>query len=137
MAAIPAYNGKDEHDLYDAVREAVDHCLTERAPSDEEVTKSKRRKIVASGAKFVGVIVSVAMSAYMGLQQAVAKLEQTTAEVSAIAEKNESSLKDVTARVRANERDLTKLEGKIDSLDKKVSDGFADIKEELRYLRRR
>ena len=137
MAAIPAYNGKDEHDLYDAVREAVDHCLTERAPSDEEVTKSKRRKIAVSGAKFVGVITSVAMSAYMGLQQAVTKLEQTTAEVSAIAEKNESGLKDVLTRVRANERDVTKLEGKIDSLDKKVSDGFADIKEELRYLRRR
>lgn len=137
IAMVDLIPEREPHDdLQTTIEKAITHILDDRSPSEEEKAKEKRKKTAVGAGKFLGIIASVAMSAYFGLQQAISERptkQETKDEISEV----KAAHKDADDRVDEVEREVIKLEGKIDALDRKVSEGFADIKEELRYLRRK
>ena len=95
----------------------------------------KRKRAALSLGKGVTMLVGVALSAYLGLQQAISE-RPTKGEVKEDLTRVEAAHAESEDRVDYIEREVMKIGGRVEALDKKVSEGFDEIKEELRYLRR-
>ena len=121
--------------LHDEVAKAVEDALEHREPSEAQKTREKRKRAALSLGKGVTMLVGVALSAYLGLQQAISE-RPTKGEVKEDLTRVEAAHAESEDRVDYIEREVMKIGGRVEALDKKVSEGFDEIKEELRYLRR-
>lgn len=122
-------------DLQSAIASAVQEAFASTQPSDEAKAKTKRKNNLLGASKFLGIVASVVVSAYVGIQQAINE-RPTRNEVDAAIVEVEDDHKKAESRVDELEFDVNDIGNKVDALDKKVSEGFSDLKEELRYLRR-
>lgn len=116
---------------------------------EQEVTPRSKKYAIGAG-KGLGVLLSVALTAYISVQEAIsdrptkAEVKDDIAEVKAAYRGHEADNKEASDSIEALDEEVDSIEdaviglgSKVDSLDKKVSEGFDDIKEELRYLRRK
>ena len=119
-----------------AIVEAVHAAFTEHEPTRDD----KRRGYVATAGKGVVVIASVALSAYLSMQKAISDRPtraEVKAQVTEVQARVEHDVKSIDEEHKALDRQVMELRGEVKALDGKVGDGLDEIKEELRYLRRR
>lgn len=99
---------------------------------------SQNKKYAIEAGKGLGILLSVALASYLSAQKAISRDIQSVKDRAAIerADYNDR-LKDLADDVDKTENLMIGVDEKLKALDVKVSEGFADIKEELIYLRRK
>ena len=111
------------------------------------IPEDKPRRYVITAGKGLGVLLSVALTAYISVQEAISDRPtraNVKADITEVKDHEAIKHKETSNSIKALDEEIDSIEdvvistnGKVDALDKKVSEGFAEIKEELRYLRRK
>lgn len=105
-------------------------------PTPEE----RRKGYVATAGKGLGIVASVALTAYLSMQQAISDRptrDEVLQHISAVQDRGDEAAAAGLKDRRASDIKVVELKGEIKALREQVSEGFSEIKEELRYLRRR
>lgn len=110
---------------------------------EDKITPSpaeKRKRVAVTAGKGLGIVASVALSAYLSMQQAISDRptrQEVADQISAIESGSVKLSTESLSDRRKLEIQVTELKGEVRALSRTLAEGFADIKEELRYLRRR
>lgn len=108
----------------------------------EIVSESKGKKYAKNAGKGLGALASVALTAYLSMQQAISErptkedLNTSLIPIKEMHEDTKARVKKLEESFYALKEVLVSVSARVGALDDKVTEGLEDIKEELRYLRR-
>lgn len=136
----------------------ISELVLEDAEAKDPKPKGKSKQYVIGVSKGLGVLLSVALTAYISVQEAISdrptksEVRDDIAEVKAAHQEAKAEIKathketkaEHGAKIQALDEEIDVVEnaviaisGKVDALDKSVSKGLKAVADELRYLRRK
>ena len=114
--------------------------IAEEVFDSHPTPREKRKQYAATAGKGLVIIVSVALSAYLSMQQAISDRptrEEVFQQIGAVQDRGDLAAAEGLKDRRNSDIRIVELKGEIKALREQVTEGFKEVKEELRYLRRR